>query len=267
MQLTIPLTLIALGGLLLITQRNRWLVLGALLVQWAGFAWQIFALPSGSSLAPVEAVTGVACCGILALTVRNLGLVKDSSQPTAAHAQGSLQSAIMDQVWLWAIALVAGLAGFGLARLYPLGSREQDLTAFYWMILPAMLAIVIDGSRDPLKMGAGVISLANGAILLVYSHSATSPDVIFLGLAAICRVAAAAILGYTLLALKMSYLTFDLNILFDMRDSKIATGTALALISELEMAPQMEVIEPHVEDEDAELTDETYIVDEADDDA
>ena len=271
MQLTFPIALIALGGLLLITQRNRWLVLGALFVQWIGFAWHISTLPSGFSIVQIEIVTAVACCGIFALTLVSLSRTKDRSPSSAARFSPNPRSAIVDQFWLWAIAIVAGLAGYGLARLYPLGGSEQDLVAFYWILLPAILAIVIDGSREPVKMSAGLIALFNAALLLLYSLSATSPGVVVLGLASVCRLALAALLSYTWLFLKTSYLSLDLNTLFDMRDSKVATTTALALVpspaEQIAAEPHIEVIEPEIMAEDATAPDDTTDTDEANDDA
>jgi len=271
MQLTFPIALIALGGLVLITQRNRWLVLGALFVQWTGFAWQVSPLPSGPSIATVEMVTAVACCGIFALTNWSLARARDRAQATGVSAPRNPRSMLTDQIWLWAIAIVVGLAGYGLASLYPLGGNQQDLTAFYWMLLPAMLAIVIDGSRDPVKMAAGLISLFNAALLLLYSLSATSPDVVTLGLAAVCRLAMAAILGYMWLFLKTNYVSLDLNPLFDMRDGKVVTSTAIALVpfpvEQPETGPQMEVIEPEVIADEPAVPDETNDIEEADDDA
>jgi hypothetical protein len=228
MQLTPPIILIAIGGLALVTQRNSWLVLGGLLVQWAGLGLLMSQLSGGTSGALVEIVTALGCCGIFGLTVRNLSRPGGRAQPTSPAPRRE----ITDQLWLWASALVAGVAGYGLAQLYPLGGNPQDLVPFYWMLLPAMLALVIDGSRDPIKLGAGLLSLFNAALLLVYLFSAGSPGVALLALAATGRLAMAALFGYAWLFINAQYGGLDLNNLFDMRDGRIATETALAVVPE-----------------------------------
>ncbi|MEO8287384.1 MAG: hypothetical protein ABI670_13245 [Chloroflexota bacterium] len=229
MQITLPIILIALGGILLITQRDRRLVLLALLVQWVGLAWQLQPLLAGTPGLPVEIVTALACSAILGITVWNINRA-GTSTPTATQPSNTRQFAIADQLWLWAIALVVGVAGYGLARIYPLGGSEQDLVAFYWIALPALLALVIDGSREPVRLGAGILSLANAALLLVYALAATSPGTLLLALSALLRIALAAASGYTWLFLRTTYHDLNLNTLFDMRDGKIAGETALALV-------------------------------------
>jgi hypothetical protein len=226
--LSIPLIVIAIGGLVLITQRNGWLVVGAIFAQWLGIVWQLWLLPAGGPVAPVEIVTALGCCGIFGLTLWNL----QSKKSASGERSGSRQYAIADQLWLWAVAIVAGVAGFGLARLYPLGGSEEELTAFYWIVLPSMLAIVVNGSRDPVKLGAGMISLFNAGLFLVYTLGASSPMIGLLGLAALGRLALAAIIAYSWLVIKATYLDLDLNSLFDLRDSKVGLTQALALVSE-----------------------------------
>jgi hypothetical protein len=276
MQFTLPTVLIALGGLALITQRNGWLVLGGLLVQWVGFAWQISSLPAGSSVALLEVVTAAACGAIMALSIRNTPRASSATgaaRITTGPRAGARQAAFVDQLWLWAIALVAGLAGFGLARLYPLGGSEQDLIAFYWMLLPAVLALVIDGSRDPVKLGASLIALFNTSLSLVYPLSATSPSVSLLGLAALCRVVLAALSGYSWHLLKMSHRELDLNWLFDMRDGKVETVTALMIADTFvpagpeatELEPAMQEIESQG-DEGDEVDADVVDAEEADED-
>ncbi len=239
MQPTLPNILIALGGLALVTQRNRWVVLGALLVQWVGLALQIAPLAAGISGLPVEIVTALGCCGIFGLTIWNLERGREKGNPQSALVLGirNPQSAIRnpqlaDQLWLWATALVAGVAGFALAQLYPLGGNAQDLVTFYWMLLPAILALVIDGAREPVKLGVGLLSLFNSGMLLVYMFGAGSPGVVLLGLAALSRLALAAIVGYAWLFLKATYLDLNLNALFDLRDGKVATQKGLMVVPE-----------------------------------
>jgi hypothetical protein len=228
MQLTPPIILIAIGGLALVTQRYHWLVLGGLLVQWAGLALLTEQMPTGTSGALVEGVTALACCGIFGLTIWNLSRSRRKARP----ATPAPRREITDQLWLWASALVAGVAGYGLAQLYPLGGNPQDLMPFYWILLPAILALVIDGSRDPVKLAAGILSLFNAGLLMVYMFSSGSPGVILFGLAAISRLAIAAIMGYAWLFINAEYGDLDLNNLFDMRDGRIATEKALAIVPE-----------------------------------
>jgi hypothetical protein len=233
-ELTIPLILIAVGGLVLITQRNRWLVMGALFAQWLGLVWQVWLLPVGKVVGPVEIVTALGCWGIMGLTVWSLERKKDTNRGRL----GSDRYAIADQLWLWAIAVVAGVAGFGLARLYPLGGSEQDLTAFYWIMLPALLALVINGSRDFIKLGVGMLTLINAGLFLVYVVGASSPTVGLLGLAALGRLALAAIIGYSWLCIKATYLDLDLNVLFDLRDSKVGLSMALVPMPDVNSGPE-----------------------------
>jgi hypothetical protein len=243
-QLTLPIILIAIGGLALVTQRNSWLVLGGLLVQWAGLALLVAEMPSGTSAALVEIVTALGCCAIFGLTVWNLSRARDRVRADAVTA--SPRREVTDQLWLWVSALVAGVAGYGLAQLYPLGGNPQDLVPFYWILLPAILTLVIDGSRDPVKLGAGLLPLFNAGLLLVYIFSTASPGTALFGLAALSRLAIAAILGYGWLFIKAEYGALDLNSLFDMRDGTIATEKALAVVPE-----------PALEEAEAEATEET----------
>jgi hypothetical protein len=243
MQPTLPNILIALGSLALVTQRNRWVVLGALLVQWVGLALQIAPLAAGVSGLPVEIVTALGCCGIFGLTFWNLervgdkmnpqsSLIRAIRNPPSSFVLGIRNGQWADQLWLWATALVAGVAGFALAQLYPLGGNSQDLVAFYWMLLPAILALVIDGARDPVKLGVGLFSLFNSGMLLVYIFGAGSPGVILLGLAALGRLALAAIVGYSWLFFKNTYIDLNLNTLFDLRDGRVATEKGLMVVPE-----------------------------------
>jgi hypothetical protein len=229
-QLTLPIIFIAIGGLALVTRRNSWFVLGGLLAQWAGLALLVSEMPAGTSAALVESVTAIGCCGIFALTVWNLDRTR--SKVHAATVAANPRREVIDQLWLWVSALVAGVAGYGLAQLYPLGGSPQDMVPFYWILLPSILALVIDGSRDPVKLGAGLLPLFNAGLLLVYIFSSTSPGVALFGLAAISRLAIAAIMAYGWLFLQTEYGALDLNSLFDMRDGRIATETALAVVPE-----------------------------------
>jgi len=228
MQLTPPIILIAIGGLALVTQRNSLLVLGGLLVQWAGLALLVAQMQSDTSAALVEIVTALGCCAIFGLTIWNLSRPRGKALP----AMASPRREITDQIWLWASALVAGVAGYGLAQLYPLGGSPQDLVPFYWLLLPAIVTLVIDGWRDPVKLGVGILSLFNAGLLLVYMFGVRAPGPVLYGLAAVARLAMAAIFGYAWLFIKVEYGGLDLNSLFDMRDGRIATETALAIVPE-----------------------------------
>jgi hypothetical protein len=247
MQLLIPLILIAVGSAGFVVLRDARLVLGALLAQWLGVAWLIMvAAPSEAavSLLAVEVVTALVCVAILGSTLLSLQRLKveelpgtgASQQDLARRAQeraqreaGALPN-VYEAAWQLAIVLTAGVVGVSLASLYPLGAPEGSMIAFYWVVLSGVLALVVDGARNPVKLAAGVLALLTGATLLIVVASPTLPGPVLLGSLAISRVAVAAVLAYGLVVLKVVLLELNLNVLFDSR-SGLRTETALALLA------------------------------------
>jgi hypothetical protein len=240
-QITFPTILIAIGSALLVTQRHRWLVVAALTLQWAGLAWTMFAMPAGRLGWLTELITLVSCVAVMAITLTGLG---DRARQRGRFRISSLlggQSAL-DAAWLWGIALVAGVAGYGLAGIYTFPGAESSMLDFYWIVLPALLALVIDSPRDPVKLAAGLLSLANAAVLLLHVLSPEAPSIASLGLAALGRIALASIVAYTWTLLVTYFGGLNLTGLYDARSGRVRTETALAVVEqpEPEAAPNEE---------------------------
>lgn len=231
MQITLPTILIAIGSALLVTQRHRWVVVAALAVQWAGLAWHIFTLPAGRLGGLTELVALVASTAVMVITLLGLGGRRKARGRLDVAAITGGQSAL-DLAWLWGVTLVAGLAGFGLARIYAFPGAEGSMLAFYWIALPAVLALVIDSPRDPVKLAAGLLSLANAAVLLLHVLSPDEPSVASLGLAAVGRIGLACVLAYTWTLLVAYFGGLSLTPLYDAREGRVATETALAVVEQ-----------------------------------
>jgi hypothetical protein len=153
----------------------------------------------------------------------------------------------VDQAWLWGVGLVVGVAGFGLARLYNLGAREDGILAFYWIALSGMVTLVVHGTRDGVKLAAGLMSLLNAAVLALHLLGPTLPGPVTLGLLSVSRIAVCVVLAYTWMLLKVTFMSLDLGLtgLFDGRDGRWPTETAIVVSGQrLEMVSE--------EDEEAE---------------
>ncbi|HYO49915.1 MAG TPA: hypothetical protein VEW94_08685 [Chloroflexia bacterium] len=217
MQLIIPLVLIALGGAGLVVIRNARMALGALAVQWLGVAWVAFLLSpaeAAMSVAAVEIVAAAVCLAMLGTTLLNLQKLKASQQ---AQSEGRALPGPYEVAWLAAIVLTGGVVGIGLAALYPLGGVEGSMVAIYWVFLTGVLALVVEGSRSPVKLAAGLLALLNGTVLLALAASPTLPGPVMLGLMSLTRIAVAGILAYSWVLLKVVFLDLNLNVLFDIR--------------------------------------------------
>jgi hypothetical protein len=215
MQLIIPLVLIALGGAGLVVIRNARMALGALAVQWLGVAWVAFLLSPSEialSVAAVEAVVAVVCLAMLGTTLLNLQKLK--GEPEGRALPGPYEVA-----WLAAIVLTGGVVGVGLAALYTLGGVEGSMVAIYWVFLTGVLALVVEGSRSPVKLAAGLLTLLNGTLLLALAASPTLSGPVMLGLMSLTRIAVAGILAYAWVLLKAVFLDLNLNVLFDIGSS------------------------------------------------
>jgi hypothetical protein len=222
MQLIIPLVLIALGGAGLVVIRNARMALVAFAVQWLGVAWVAFLLsPSEAALsvAAVEVVAASVCLAMLGTTLLNLQKLRVEQQ---AQPEGRALPGPYEVAWLAAIVLTGGVIGVGLAALYPLGGVEGSMVAIYWVFLSGVLALVVEGSRSPVKLAAGLLALLNGTVLLALAASPTLPGPVMLGLLALTRIAVAGILAYAWVLLKVVFLDLNLNVLFD-----ISSGSSM----------------------------------------
>ncbi len=219
-------------------------MLGALALQWLGLIVSMPGMPAvplGSVAA--EGVTAAVCLLVLGLTLRNLDRVEVSTmpglpehvrraaaqaeQPGSATPQGRERMA--DAAWLWAVALVAGIAGFGLARIYPQGAAEEGALAFYWVALSGAMSLVVHGTRHAVKMAAGLLALLNAGAFALQLLGPTAPSPVALVLMAAGRIAVCVILAYMWALIKTVFLSVDLGLdsLFSGRDGQWATETAI----------------------------------------
>ena len=208
-------------------------MVAALAVQWAGLAWTMFAGPAGRLGGLTELITLVSCAAVLAITLVGLG---DRDRAKTRFRLGTLLGGqgALDAAWLWGITLVAGIAGYGLAGIYAFPGAESSMLDFYWIVLPALLILVIDSPRDPVKLAAGLLSLANAAVLLFYVLSPEIPSIAAVGLAALGRIALASVLAYTWTLLVTYFGSLSLTALYDARAGRVATETALAVVEQPE---------------------------------
>jgi ABC-type multidrug transport system fused ATPase/permease subunit len=257
METLIPLILIALGSAALVVGREGRMLLTGLGMQWAGIAWGTFTFSTsgGSALqaAVGEVITALACVAVMWLTLSAL----DEMLPEAVSGLDSVQVGrlrraelrarrrrqaqlgAVDQFWPLVIVLAGGMAGFALSRLYPLGGSEGGLLAVYWVALAGILALVIDGARDSVKLDVSLFALLNGAFLLAQTldlgHASSS---VIVALMSACRIALAVVLAYSWSMLKATYNDLDLNPLFDnSRDDEVAEKTETAIVTTEEPGP------------------------------
>jgi hypothetical protein len=196
------------------------MALGALTVQWLGVVWVAFVLspaPTALSVAAVEMVAAAVCLAMLGTTLFNLQKLKSDRHPLAQQAQPEARAlpGPYEAAWLAAIVLTGGVVGVGLAALYPLSAVEGSMVAIYWVFLSGVLALVVEGSRSPVKLAAGLLALLNGTMLLTLAAGPTLPGPVMLGLMSLARIALAGIMAYAWMLLKVVFLDLNLNVLFD----------------------------------------------------
>lgn len=255
MPVFLPLLLVALGSLSMLVLRDGRAVLVGLGAQWLGLIGTIIAItPVGansSGVVGVEGVTLLACLSVLFITLRSLHALRLSTLPGLSDERrrfllraedvdgvdGDLPSSwsregLADQAWLWGVGLVVGIAGFGLARLYNLGAREDGILAFYWIALSGMVTLVVHGTRDGVKLAAGLLSLLNASALALHLLGLTVPGPVALGLLSAGRIAACLVLAYAWMLLKVTFMSVDLGLggLFDGRDGRWSTEMSLVVI-------------------------------------
>jgi hypothetical protein len=251
MPVFLPLILVALGSLSVLVLRDGRAVLVGLGAQWLGLIGTIIAgTPPGANslgVVAVEGVTLLVCLSVLFITLRNLRALRLSTLPGLSDQRRRLllraeepdidlpprwsREGLVDQAWLWGVGLVVGIAGFGLARLYNLGAREDGILAFYWIALSGMVTLVVHGTRDGVKLSAGLVALLNAVALALYLLGLTAPGPVALGLLSAGRTAVCLVLAYAWMLLKVTFMSVDLGLggLFDGRDGHWATETALVV--------------------------------------
>jgi hypothetical protein len=227
--------LIAISSAFLLTQRDTRIGLVAFLAQWLGLAWIVWtstAPGAGIYPASIEIATGVITVLIMALTVfrrRPAPITKKGKrvQPEAARAPGAIQ----DWLWLWGLALLVGVAGYALAQITNVGIPENSLLAFYWVVLPAVLLVVLEGSRSAVKLGLALLSLSNAACLFLYLTATGAHEVGVIGIAALSRLVLGMLMSYLWYMLAARYDSHDLDTLFDRRAGIMPanTNTGLAI--------------------------------------
>jgi hypothetical protein len=223
---SLPLIIVALGGALLVLARHNRLSLGALALQWLGLFWASASLAPDSArpiagmstTAAVELLTAVVSIAIMWLTLRGLHY---GERPSPAQSS--------DYLLRSAAVLMAGVAGAGFAALFPLGLDSQFDLVLYWGALAGALALILEGSRSPVKLAAGLLALLNATALLVYILSDAAPGAGLLGLLSACRIALASLMAYLWLLLAFEYDDLSLDPLFTRRDAAPATTMALAV--------------------------------------
>jgi len=237
MQITLPLILIALGSLGIVAVREARLVIAALLVQWGGIVLMLLDSLGWARVVWFEGAVALVSVLLLAWTILNLRAAGREEMAGIGEGQGQerhntngRQSGLVDQALLWVTALAGGVAGFGLARLYPLGGSDDEMLAFFWLLLSASLSLVVHGARDMLKLGTGLLVLLNAVAFIIETLALDTLDDMTLGLLGVCRVALVALFCYLLVALKVTFLDADLDDIFDARLGIDANETALVLV-------------------------------------
>ena len=225
----LPLILVALGGALLVLARHNRLSLAALALQWLGLFWASASLAPESTrpiagmstTAAVELLTAVVSIAILWLTLRGLHY---GERPSPGQSS--------DYLLRSAAVIMAGVAGAGFAALFPLGLAPQLDLVLYWGALAGALALILEGSRSPVKLAAGLLALLNATALLSYILSDAAPGAGLLGLLSACRIALASLMAYFWLLLAFEYDDLSLDPLFTRRDAAPATTMALAVVGD-----------------------------------
>lgn len=251
MSISLPLIIIGIACFLLLTQREGRVVLGAFFLQWVGMGWLAWSSTWGGGGALsglVEIVSAISASAVLGLTLFRTGLPDDQGYG-AARARGRRQ--LQDWILLAGLGVLAGVAGYGLARVLPLEVSQEGLLAFFWVALTAVLMITVEGSRSAIKVGLGILSLFNAAFLLLYIAGSDVPSAGALALGALTRIGLAMFASYVWLKLGSEYNTLNLNALFDNRDGIKPASSSLALVAmEGETEAGLAVIDSLEEEED-----------------
>jgi hypothetical protein len=229
----LPTILIAIGSTLILTQRDTRIGLGAFLAQWLGMAWIVWtstAPGAGSYPASIELVTAIVTVAVMAITIfrRRAAPTIEKGKRAGPEATRAPQ-AVQDWLWLWGLALLVGVASYGLARVTDVGMPENSLLALYWVVLPSILLIVLEGSRSAVKLGLALLSLSNAACLFLYLTAIGAHQAGVLGIAAVSRVVLGLLISYLWYLLAARYDSQDLNVLFDRRGGIMPANTNTGL--------------------------------------
>jgi hypothetical protein len=218
-QTILPLILVGLGSAALLVLRDGRFTLAALLVQWLGLA-AVPLLSGGGATMPalVEIATALTCAVLLAVTWLDINSgFKGQRKRAPREEMAEGLSDIADDLWPLVIVVAAAIAGLVLARLYPLGGEEGQMVAFYWALLSGALVLILEGARDPVKLGAGLCALLNGVSLLFTTLPEGVAGPVTLGLLAICRIGLAIVLAQGWARLGSLYSRLSFMPLFDAR--------------------------------------------------
>jgi hypothetical protein len=243
----------ALGGAGLIVLRDGRIVIAALAVQWVGLIWAgIEAAPGLTRVGATEAIVALACVGVLGLTLyqlRGIGGLRGPGGP------------LSDYFVPVGVTLLGGVAGVGLATLFPLAQVAGADLVFYWTVLSGGLVLVLDGPRDAVKLAAGILAFLNASALLLPAVGAAEPGAATPALLALARVAFALLSAYGWRMVASGFGELSLRPLFDARDGTTPSPTALAVVRPVfvaeplaaseEPAPEPEVEEASAPDEEA----------------
>lgn len=262
MQQTLPLVLIALGSVAVVALRDARLLAAALVVQWGGLVWLVVSLMPEARVGWAELATALICVALLGWTAVTLHNTRIDDLPgfSEAHrgiwelqqdrrAWQSAEGNLADKALLLVTAIAGGVAGFGLARLYSLGSSEEANIAFYWILLSAILSLVLHGARDLLKLGVGLLVLMNAVALVVETMSVGVLSNLTLGLLGACRIGLVVLISYLLVVLKVRLLDADLDDIFDARAGIVPGSMALVPVGLTEQ-DYMSDPEPETMDEE-----------------
>src|SRR3954452_9231602 len=237
----VPIALVALGGAGLGLIRETRAVLALLLVQWLGLAWATAVLGVGepgvlglNTGSLCELITALTCVAVLALKPGFKAIGRGTSAAEGDAATGAIAPAGAGQsgphpvtyLLAGASVLLAGVAGFALSSAFPLAQGGEAGAAanliFYWTALSGAVALVLEGSRSPVKLTVGLVALLNSANFLINVLSVQAPSPAVLGLMAATRIGLSWALAYGWALLIVQFRDFSLDPLFASKEEWMA---------------------------------------------
>jgi hypothetical protein len=145
------------------------------------------------------------------------------------------------------IVLASGIAGYGLAQLYPIGGSQESLLTFYWTLLAGVLILVVEAPRSHIKMAVGLVLLLNSVTLLALTAGQALPGTATLGALAASRVALCVVVAYSWVLLKVAFREPDMTMLFNARNGISTTALAVAESGTADSEVARVAIEPDVD--------------------
>src|SRR4051812_42520839 len=116
-----------------------------------------------------EVITAAVCAVVLGVTL--VAVQREEAGLRVQHGRSAAPaSPLNDYLLPVAVVLLGGVAGLGFASLFPLGDPSMSLV-FYWAIMAGVLALILDGAREPVNLAAGLLAILNAVALLVYALS------------------------------------------------------------------------------------------------